>query len=462
MLGRWGAGLRTYVRGAMSAPTSTSLQAPRGELFTDSGAAAVWAAIGLLSEESKRELLDAFVAEQLIPDLRGSTQQAQVARALASLREAAELLRLDPELADGGAGDEPPHRPATAAGDSDDADAGEPRLSVDAYRRLFTLHGRRLGWPPDGTIRRWLAGSWNDCLRAAGLEITPDGDALVRELGGALTREECLAAVRDYATESGIELPTLTGYLRWARSPKVRRRPGRRPSSQGPFDRLFGDWGAVLVDAGIAQPDAVGGVGRSTSRTVGGRKIYYRSGYGYSEEQLHGALREIAERLGHSPKTSEYKAARDELLADEMAEGKPPRAFPSLSMIQKNYEAWDDALRAAGLEPVDGRHNKVGCGTRRNGRAVTEEMCVSAIREGFLAKGHPYTQTAYSAWRKDQQARDRAERRIRRLPSYDAIWARYGTWEQAVMVAFDCWDPETADGADGDQADAGGAGASGR
>lgn len=434
----------------MSAPTSTSLQAPRGELFADSGAAAVWAAIQLLSEESKRELLDAFVAEQLIPDLRGSTQQAQVARALASLREAAELLRLEPELADD-------------AGDSDDADAGEPRLSVDAYRRLFTLHGRRLGWPPDGTIRRWLAGSWNDCLRAAGLEITPDGDALVRELGGALTREECLAAVRDYTDESGIELPTLTGYLRWARSPKVRRRPGRRPSSQGPFDRLFGGWADVLVQAGVAHPDAVGGVGRSIARTdSGGKVVYRRSGYCYTDEQLHGALREIAERLGHSPKTNEYKAARNELLADELAEGKPPRAFPSLSMIQKHYEAWDDALRAAGLEPVDGRRNKVGCGNRRNGRAVTEEMCVSAIREGFLAKGHPYTQTAYSAWRKEQQARDRAERRIRRLPSYDAIWARYNTWEQAVMVAFDGWDPETADGAVGDQADSGGAGASSR
>lgn len=89
-------------------------------------------------------------------------------------------------------------------------------------------------------------------------------------------------------------------------------------------------------------------------------------------------------------------------------------------------------------------------------------MWVSAIREGFLAKGHPYTLAAYSAWRKQQQSRDRAERRIRRLPSYDAIWARYGTWEQAVMAAFDGWDPGTADGAVGDQADSGGAGASSR
>jgi hypothetical protein len=239
-----------------------------------------------------------------------------------------------------------------------------------------------------------------------------------------------------------IELPTLTGYMRWAGSTKVRRRPGRRPMSQGPFDRMFGEWADVLVQAGIAQPDPVGGVGRSTSRTVGGRKIFYRSGYGYSDEQLHGALREIADRLGHSPKTTEYKGARDELLADELAAGRPPRAFPSLSMLQKRYEAWDDALRDAGLDPTNGRRNKVGCGTRSTGRAVSEEMIVAAVREGYLAKGDPYTQPVYSAWRREQQARDRAERRLRRLPSYSAIWTHYGTWENAVIAAFDGWDPE--------------------
>jgi hypothetical protein len=163
-------------------------------------------------------------------------------------------------------------------------------------------------------------------------------------------------------------------------------------------------------------PDAVGGVGRSIGRDHGsGRVVYRRFGYCYTDEQLHGALREIADRPGRSPKTTEYKRERDALMAEELASGVSPRAFPSLSMIQKRYELWDDALRAAGLEPVDGRHNKVGCGNRRTGRALTEEMIVAAIREGYLAKGHPYTQTAYSAWRKEQQRRDRAERRVTAL-----------------------------------------------
>lgn len=179
----------------------------------------------------------------------------------------------------------------------------------------------------------------------------PDGDALVRELGGALTREECLAAVREYATETGIELPTLTGYLRWARSPNVRRRSDRRPSSQGPLDRLFGNWADVLVQAGIAKPDAVGGIGRSVRKsTADGRVVYLRSGYCYTDKQLRGALREIAGRLGRSPKTTEHKVARDELLAGELSVSAAPRAFPSLSMIQKRYESWDDALRDAGLK----------------------------------------------------------------------------------------------------------------
>src|SRR5690349_13199385 len=133
----------------MSARTSRSTQAPRGELFADSGAAAVWAAIQLLAEESRRELLDAFVAEQIIPDLRGSRRQAQIARAPASLREAHELLVLEAREADGS--EQGGHDPSEP-----------PRLSVEAYRGLHRLHGRRLGWPPDGTIRGWIAGSWND------------------------------------------------------------------------------------------------------------------------------------------------------------------------------------------------------------------------------------------------------------------------------------------------------------
>lgn len=79
----------------------------------------------------------------------------------------------------------------------------------------------------------------------------------------------------------------------------------------GPFDRLFAGWPDVLVQAGVAtHPDTVGGVGRSIARTdSGGKVVYRRSGYCYTDEQRHGAQREIAERLGHSPKTNEYKAA---------------------------------------------------------------------------------------------------------------------------------------------------------
>lgn len=109
----------------MDTPRSISLQAPRGELFADSGAAAVWAAIQLLSEESERRLLDAFIAEQLIPDVRASAHQTQIARALASLREAHDLLQFDPTLADDGDRDASP----------DAVTAPErPRLSMNAYR----------------------------------------------------------------------------------------------------------------------------------------------------------------------------------------------------------------------------------------------------------------------------------------------------------------------------------------
>ena len=87
-----GSGGPAHRRRAMSAPTPTSPRPPRGELFADAGAAAVWAAIQIPSEPARRELLDHLVAASLVPELRSSPKDAQLARAIQALREAQTLL----------------------------------------------------------------------------------------------------------------------------------------------------------------------------------------------------------------------------------------------------------------------------------------------------------------------------------------------------------------------------------
>ena len=428
----------------------------------------MWAAIEILDETARRELLDHLTVTQLVPETRANPRDAQLARAIGSLREARDMLHDihgadDGDGRDGDGGDHhhrhdddddhevdvdvDVHGHCDDGGHRDDDRVADDRrlLTRGAYEDLRKLHGRRLGWPPAGTIVRWFAGTWNDALRGAGLDSVPDGDALVRELGAAFSAEEVLDAVRTYADEIGDPLPTLTGYLRWARHPKVRGRPGRRPSTQSVFDRLFGGWRNVLVAAGLARDDGVSGVGHSVRRSGGGRKVFLRSGFGYSEEQYRAALREIADRLGHSPTTGEYKHERENLLAEEHAKGLLPRAFPSLAALQKRIARWDENLVDAGLKPVDGRRNKKGCGNRANGRSVTEQEILDALREGFTALGHPFTARGYAVWRREQIERDRAAGRYRRLPSYAPIQDRYGTWAQACQAALDGWqsDPTT-------------------
>ena len=231
-----------YGRGMSDSHALRSSPPPRGELFSDPAAAVVWAAIEKLEERGLHELRDRLFAEITIPELRSGEDQVKLARGVSALREAHALAQLEPraDRGRGGAG----QRLALAG------EPGEVPLSVDTYRLLRGREGRRREWPPDTSLRRWMGGSWNDCLRAAGLAPVADGDALVAEISSRFSRQEVFAAVRAYAQEAGTPIPTLRGVIAWAKRPDVKRRPGRRPESQGPFDRLFpGGWQEVLIAA---------------------------------------------------------------------------------------------------------------------------------------------------------------------------------------------------------------------
>ena len=260
-----------------------------------------------------------------------------------------------------------------------------------------------------------------------------DGDAVVRELGPAFTREECLGAVRDYVADTGDRLPGCHAVIAWAKRPDVRARPGHRPRSLGPFQRLFSGWAEVLAACGLIDGEAPTG---AAIGTTGYGSLRPAKAYGYTEEQLFAALREVAARLGRSPKTAEYTREREAILADERAEGRAPRAFPTYNVIQTRFPTWDEALSAAGLEPVRGRQNAARPIRERRTRRIDDEEILAAMRDARAAVGEPFTSGAYAAWRREQIERDREAGRLRTIPSYVCIWQHWGSWRAACEEAF--------------------------
>jgi hypothetical protein len=336
---------------------------PRRERFADPAARAVWAAIVALPPALQHQILDAL--RDLLACLDGtSTHETRARHAVVCLREVAEHLGKSP--------------------------------SMFEYRRELVEHPEKR-WLADSTLRSWLGGSWNDCLRTARLDTVPDGDVMIAQNGPAASAEEIASALQACARELG-DVPTISAYYAWARRPDVRVRPGRRPMSQSPFDRVFGSYYKALVGAGLVNGEAGIPVARSTMVRLGG--------YHVGEEQMHAALREVAERLGRSPRAAEYTRAREEII-DESAAAGQPRSLPALSTLQKQYGVWDNALTAAGLTPLGGRRTgKAGARGGLAGPRISNSELLDALRDAWMDVGPPFTSLSYKEWRKQQIERD--------------------------------------------------------
>lgn len=373
---------------------------PRGERFTDASARAVWAAIVALPAALQHQILEAL--RNLLACLDGtSTHATRVRHAVVCLREAHDLLGHSP--------------------------------SIKEYRELHAARGTELSWPADGSIRTWIGGSWNDCLKEARLEAVADGDVVVAQLGPAFTAEEITTALQECARELK-DVPTISQYYAWARRPDVKARPGRRPQSQSPFDRTFGGYVEALTAAGLTSGIAGVTPKRSTVVRVGG--------YFASEADVSKALQEVAAKLGRPPRTKEYALAREEIIAVSIDAG-TPRTLPSVSTIQKKFGTWDDALAAAGLQRLGGRATQSHPGDRgRKGPLIPDAEALAVLREAYAQVGDPFTVAAFQAWRKEQQQRDKLERRFRRLATYDLYRSRWGTWDDAVRKALESQDDD--------------------
>jgi hypothetical protein len=358
------------------------LPPPRRERFTDGGLEPVWAAVQELDEGAKHQLLRELAEELALVGYTRSAWTIREKRAVAALREAADILGHSP--------------------------------SVKQYR---TLHNEHPEWPADGTIRSWLGyGRWNDCLSHARLDAAADEEPIRITSGPAFTRDEIVDALNDCSVEVNA-VPTLTMYLSWARRPDVRRRPGRRPRSFTPFTTLFGGYTEALKAAGLLPGE--GGDVPEAPRLRPAK-------YAYTNAELIEAIQLVAGRLGYPPTVTDYLNERFAIIGEAHRNGHA-RALPTYHTIINRFGSWERALTAVSSDVAPPRK-------RGRGNRYSDEDVLRALRDAYAEIGDPFTIEAYLEWREDEKDRDRLAGRLHRRPEYRVIRRRFGGWRQALLT----------------------------
>jgi hypothetical protein len=143
------------------------------------------------------------------------------------------------------------------------------------------------------------------------------------------------------------------------------------------------------------------------------------------------SLRRVAEHLGHTPSTTEYRRVSEEL----RAAGEDVEIF---NRVYSHYRTWPRAREALALSETSTataiearfRHRQVGKPWR-----YTEAMLRDAMMRCSEYYGHPPLCTEFAAWREREfeLARARGEEDDLYLPTRVAYRRRYGGWEEALL-----------------------------
>jgi Homing endonuclease associated repeat len=289
--------------------------------------------------------------------------------------------------------------------------------SIAEYRQVRKALPE-LDLPPDGNIRRWLGGGWNDCLRRALLNAVTDGDFASRPIGvnDRYDDGEIFGALRECARDLG-HRPSLTEYLGWAHRPDVCERPGRRPRSYKVFERM-GGLRAALAAAGLLD--------ESEARYAANRRVL-PSRYRYHDEDITKALQTVARPLGRSPRPREYEDQRHRLTQEALSRGETP-TLPTIDVIRKRHGDWNSALVKAGLEPVESSWEP-HLGKRRP--AYSEEEKLEWIRQAWIACGEHFTTVTYKRWRLGM-----VKDRDTPVPCPATLERTFGGWREACERAL--------------------------
>jgi Homing endonuclease associated repeat len=371
---------------------------PHWQRFDRKEVEACWAAIGTLDIADKMTLLRELATEVAVAGAKRGNEYEKVAAAVMSLRTADEIL-------------------------------GRPPTQYE-YRRL-AAELPELDLVPDGTLRSWLGGNWNQCLTRALLDAVSEGDFVTLCEGDSFSEAELVEAIRMYMSEHGGRVPTFSQLMIWTHVPSVRARPGRRPLSHSPFTRL-GGYPAVLERNGIVSKDA---------RRFDLRGRMLPIAWRFPDEELRAAVNDVARKLGHSPREADYLDERDAQRVHVAAgEASAETILPSVSTLKKRLgPTWSDVLEAAGqprLEPT-----RAARGPLNHSRVRWErDELVKAVRLAWPEVGEPFTKHAYMGWRQRKLGLAAEHGEPLRLPHSDVICRMFGGWPPACDA---CLPPST-------------------
>lgn len=389
---------------------------PQGERLTHPAARALVAAIEACDLDVQLAAFDHLRRRFLVADLSAQRKDDREAAAVIALRACHEALA---------------------------ADDPEVRVTERAYRGWLATLGPGHGHPAASTLRTWLGGDWNTALRRALLAEVPDGDLVHRTRLDSYSAEGIVAAAREFLAETGHAVPTQTAFFAWARRPDVRAREGlARPQSIAPVKRLFGDWEGLLRALGLAIDADGRPLAPYTDRELralgGGGRRQPRGARRYTRDEIRAGLRVVANRLRVQTFTGdEYETAREAIFIEDADRSLPTRRMATRTTVFREYGSWDAALIDAGLQARDGRHAKTNNGNWKGSTArYSDEVVLSAIREGYAAVGLPFTKARFEEWR-DKLLAAHPERRWQRpIPRHDCVWKRFGSWRAACDLAL--------------------------
>lgn len=146
----------------------------------------------------------------------------------------------------------------------------------------------------------------------------------------------------------------------------------------------------------------------------------------HHRQQLIGALRSVAEAIGHPPSRRSYRRERERRAA--LGDG----SLPPLSAQLRFFRRWPDALAAAFAPtstPQDDRILEPPTKIRMYGSDRLEE-CLRACAEWA---GRPPTTRLYEEWRR--AILEQREDPTLDIPVYSTFRLRYGSWSQALEAA---------------------------